>query len=218
MVLQGAGRRHRAQATRSTRVADGPVPIDASVEFRSLSTWLPPIRGVVSPHVVIARTRRGTADPSATTALMGTHHVNRVEASRQTVCPAFLAADQCVHDVHAGELGKYREPCPLDHRISYGSADRTPGRTFDFHTCGEALRASIRQCAGRWCPDSVGRCIFTYESLPYPVCRAHRDGGNFRSPDACGLISLRGPRATTSRGVDSGFRTAYPLTFRARCR
>lgn len=148
--------------------------------------------------------------------LMGKHHVNRVEAPRQTVCPALLAADQCVHDLHAGELGKYHERCPLDYRVSYGPAYWTPGRTVDFHACGETLRASIRQCADRWRPDDVGRRLLAHESLPYPLCRAHRDGGNFRSLDACGLISLRRPRATTSGGVGSGFRTAYPLTFRAR--
>ncbi len=219
------------------RVTDGAAPIDASVDSRSRSKQRPSDRGVVFPHVqVIARPLRRTADPSVTTAasslkrletastirvvapagataLMGTHHVNRVEAPRQTIRPAFLAADQCVHDLHAGELGKHHEPCPLDYRISYRSADRTPGCTFDFHACGETLRASIRQCAGRWRPDDVGRRLLAHESLPYPLCRAHRDRCNFRSLDACGLISLRRPRAAPSGDVGPGCRTAYPLTF-----
>ena len=142
------------------------------------------------------------------------HHVNRVEASRQTVYPAFLAADQCVHDLHAGELGQCHEPYPLDYRISYRSADWTPRCTFDFHPRGETLRESIRQCADRWRPDNVGRRLLSHESLPYPLCRAHRDGRNFRSLDPGGLISLRRSRATPSDGMGSGFRTAYPLTFR----
>lgn len=219
---------------------DGAAPIDASVEFRSRSKQRPSDRGVVFPHIrVIARPLRRTANPSVTraassskgletastirvmasavtTALMGMHHVNRVEAPRQTIYPAFLAADQCVHDLHAGELGQYREPCPLDYCISYRSAYRTPGCTFDFYACGETLRASIRQCAGRWRPDNVGRRLLAHESLPYPLCRAHCDGGNFRSVDAGGLISLRRPRATPSGGMGSGFRIACPLTFRTR--
>ncbi|VWD38990.1 hypothetical protein BLA50215_05236 [Burkholderia lata] len=234
-----AGRRLRAQAPRPMRVTDGAAPIDTRVEFRSRSKQRPSDRGVVFPHVqAIAKPLRRTAAPSVTTAanslkrsetastirvaalavataLMGMHHVNRVESSRQTVCPAFLAADQCVHDMHAGELGKYHEPCPLDYRISYGSAYRTPGCTFDFHASGKTLRTSIRQCADRWCPDNVGRRLLPRESLPCPLCRAHRDGCNFRCLYACGVISLRGPRATHSGGVGSGFRTVYPLTFRA---
>lgn len=232
-----AGRRLRAEAHRSMPVMDGTAPIDARVEFGSRSKQRPSNRGVVFPHVqVIARPLRRTVNPSVTraasslkgletastrrvvasavaTALMGMHHVNRVEAPRQTVYPAFLAADQCVHDLHAGELGQYHEPCPLDYCISYRSAYRTPGCTFDFHACGETLRASIRQCAGRWRPDNVGRRLLAHESLPYPLCRAHRDGCNFRSLDAGGLISLRRPRATPSGGMGSGFRIAYPLTF-----
>jgi hypothetical protein len=34
-----------------------------------------------------------------------------VEAPLQVVCPAFLAADQRMHDLHAGELGQHHEPC-----------------------------------------------------------------------------------------------------------
>ncbi len=143
----------------------------------------------------------------------GIHHVNRVEAPRQTVYPALLAADQCVHDLHAGKLGKYHEPCPLVHCISYRSVYRTPGGTFDFHARVETLHTSIRQCADRWCPDNVGRCLLTHESLPHPLCRAHLDGCNFRSLDACGLISPRRSRATPSGGMGSGFRIADPLTF-----
>ncbi len=194
--------------------------MDARAECRSRSKRWPCNRGVVCPHaqVIVRPLRLRTADSSVTAALMGMHHVNRVEAPRQTVCPALLAADQCVHDLHAGELGKYHEPAPLDHRISYGSADRAPGCTSDFHAGGETLCASIWQCAGRWRPDDVGRCVLAHESLPYPLCRAHRDGCHFRSIGACGLLSLRRSRAAPSRGVGSRFRTAYPLTFRATCR
>ncbi|CAB3755906.1 hypothetical protein LMG29660_02713 [Burkholderia puraquae] len=217
---------------------DATAPRHARAEFRSRSKRRPSNRGVVFPHVhVIARLLRRIVNPSVTraasslkgletastrravalavaTALMGMRHVNRVEAPRQTVYPAFLAANQCVHDLHAGELGQYHERCPLDYCISYRSAYWAPGCTFDFHACSETLRASIRQCAGRWCPDNVGRRLLAHESLPYPLCRARRDGCNFRSLDAGGLIPLRRPRATPSGGMGSGFRTADPLTFR----
>ncbi len=212
-------------------------PINASVEFRSQSKQRPSNRGVVLPHVqVIARPLRRTVNPSVAraarslkgletastrrvvasavaTALMGIHHVNRVEAPRQTVYPAFLAADQCVHDLHAGELGQYHEPRPLDDCISYRSAYRTPGCTFDFHARGETLRASIRQCAGRWVPDNARRRLLAHESLPYPLRRAHRDGCNFRSLDTGRLISFRRPCATPSGGMGSSFQIAYPVTF-----
>jgi len=62
-------------------------------------------------------------------------------------------------------------------------------------------------------PDNRGRRLLARESLPHPLCRAHRDGCYFRSLDADGFISLRRPRATPSGGVGSGFRIAYPLTF-----
>ncbi len=215
---------------------DGAALIDARVEFRSRSKQRPSDRGVVFPqclsycsasaaHSQLIREGgklvkgfgncvNDTCDGAGRDdGIDGMHHVNRVEAPRQTVCPAFLAADQCVHDLHAGELGQYHEPCPLDYCISYRSAYWTPGCIFDFHACGETLRASIRQCDGRWRPDNVGRRLLAHESLPYPLCRAHRDGCDFRSLDAGGLISLRRPRATPSGGMGSGFRIACPLTF-----
>ncbi len=235
-----AGRRLRAEAQRSMPVTSGAAPIDASAEFRSRPEQRPSNRAVVFPDVqVIARPLRCTANPfvtraaslskggetastirmvasAVTTAWMGIHHVNRVEAPRQTVYPAFLAADQRVHDLHAGELGQYHEPCPLDHCISYRSAYRPPGRTFDFHACSETLRASIRQCVDRWRPDNVGRRLLAHESLPYSLYRAHRDGCDFRGLDAGCLISIRRPRATASGRMGSGVRIAHPLTFRTR--
>lgn len=220
-------------------VTDETASTSASIEFRSRPKQRPSDRGVVFPHIqAIARTVRRTANPltraassskgwrtastigvaasAVTTASMGMHHVNRVETPRQTVYPAFLAADQCVHDLHAGKLGQYHEPCPLDYCTSYRSAYWTPGCAFDFHACSETLRASIRQCAGRGRPDNVGRRLLARESLSSPLCRAHRDRCNFRSPDAGGLLSPRRSRATPSGRMGSGFRIACPQTFRIR--
>src|ERR1700733_5198504 len=149
---------------------------------------------------------------AVTTALIGTHHVNRVETPGHAVYPAFLAADQRVHDLHAGELGQCHEPCPLDDCIPHRFAHRTPGRTLDLHACAETLRASIRKCPCRRLPDDGRRRLFAREPLWHPLCRAHRDGCYFRSPHAGCLISLRKPRASPSGGMDSGFRIVCPLT------
>ena len=39
-------------------------------------------------------------------------------------------------------------------------------------------------------PDNIGRRLLARESLPHPLCRAHRHGCYFRSLDAGCLISL----------------------------
>ncbi|MEA3130854.1 MAG: hypothetical protein QOF46_2649 [Paraburkholderia sp.] len=135
------------------------------------------------------------------TALTGIHHVHRVEAQIQAVYPAFLAADQCMHDLHAGKLGQCDEPCPLDDCISYGSAHRAPRGLADLHTCGETLLASIRQCADRRLPDGNRRCLRARESLRHSLRRAHFDGRYFSAFDAGRLISLRRPCATPSGGL-----------------
>jgi hypothetical protein len=77
------------------------------------------------------------------TNIAGTHDANRLEASYQAVHPALLAADQRVHDLHAGQLGQHHERGPLDDRIADRPGDWNPGGAADFHAGLEALHESV---------------------------------------------------------------------------
>ncbi|CAL8473144.1 protein of unknown function [Caballeronia sp. S22] len=66
-------------------------------------------------------------------------HVNRVEASGQIVRATFLAADQRVHDLHAGKLEQYREHGALVGSLQDRTAHGPSGGASDLHARREAL-------------------------------------------------------------------------------
>src|ERR1700756_469235 len=113
-----------------------------------------------------------------------------METPDAPVCPAFLAAHQRVHDLHAGELGQRPEPRTLDDCTPDRTAHRGPRGTPDVHASGETLLTSVWKCADRRLSDDLRRRFLAYESLPASCCRARCDGRRLRSARAGRLISL----------------------------
>ena len=73
------------------------------------------------------------------------HDAERLETSRETFCPALLAANERMRGLHAGKPWQCVEPGPLGDGTADWPGHRHPGGVTELYARCEALQEPLRQ-------------------------------------------------------------------------